>query len=207
LDGEAQKVTLGVADLAVAALLPYPAAWQDLAQAVQQALAGYGGALVSAAYSYSGLSADGQLSSNYAAADAAVGCADGIYTSAVTADEHLAARLAKTAPDFVFEAWAGSGCAYWPVKAEQKRPEVHVSGGHPVLLIGSTGDPLTPYSWAQAVARQFGNARLLTRDGPGHTAYFNSTCVQTWTYQFFRTLTLPPEGTVCNSNNPDVIEP
>ena len=68
-------------------------------------------------------------------------------------------------------------------------------------------DPLTPYSWAQAVARQFGNARLLTRDGPGHTAYFNSTCVQTWTYQFFGTLALPPKGTVCNSNNPDVIEP
>jgi pimeloyl-ACP methyl ester carboxylesterase len=207
LDGEAQKVTLGVADLAVAALLPYPAAWQDLAQAVQQALAGYGGALVSAAYSDSGLSADGQLSSNYAAADSAIGCADGIYTSAVTADEHLAARLAKTAPDFVFEAWDGSGCAYWPAKAEQKPAEVHVTGGRPILIIGSTGDPTTPYSWAEAVARQLGNARLLTRDGPGHTAYFNSTCVQTWTYQFFGTLALPPKGTVCNSNNPDVIEP
>jgi pimeloyl-ACP methyl ester carboxylesterase len=207
LDGEVQKVTLGVADLAVVALLPYPAAWQDLAQAIQQALAGYGGALVSAAYSESGLSADGQLSSNYAAADNAIGCADGIYTSAVTADEHLAARLAKTAPDFVFEAWAGAGCAYWPVKAEQKPAGVHVTGGRPILLIGSTGDPSTPYSWAQAVARQLGNARLLTRDGPGHTAYFNSTCVQNWTDDFFATLTLPPKGTVCNSDNPAVIEP
>ena len=206
LDGVAQKVTLGVADLAVLALLPYPAAWQDLAQAVQQALAGYGGALVSAAYGGSGLTADGQLSSNYAAADTAIGCADGIYTSAATADEHLAARLAKTAPDFVFEAWAGSGCAYWPVKAEQKPAPVHVTGGRPVLLIGSTGDT-TPYSWAQAVARQLGNARLLTRDGPGHTAYFNSTCVQTWTDDFFATLTLPPKATVCNSNNPEVILP
>jgi predicted component of type VI protein secretion system len=63
LDGEAQKVTLGVADLAVAALLPYPGDWTDLAQAIQQALAGYGGALVSAAYSESGLTEDGQLSS------------------------------------------------------------------------------------------------------------------------------------------------
>ena len=206
LDGVAQKVTLGVADLAVLALLPYPAAWQDLAQAIEQALAGYGGALVSAAYNGSGLTADGQLSSNYAAADTAIGCADGIYTSAATADEHLAARLAKTAPDFVFEAWAGSGCAYWPVKAEQKPAPVHVTGGRPVLLIGSTGDT-TPYSWAQAVARQLGNARLLTRDGPGHTAYFNSTCAQTWTDDFFATLTLPPKATVCNSNNPEVILP
>ncbi len=206
LDGEAQKVTLGVADLAVAALLPYPGDWTDLAQALQEALAGYGGALVSAAYGDIGLAANGQLSSNYAAADSAIGCADGIYTSAVTDDERLAARLAKTAPDFVFEAWDGSGCAYWPVKAEQKPAEVHVTRGRPVLLIGSTGDT-TPYSWAQAVARQLGNARLLTRDGPGHTAYFYSTCVQNWTDDFFGTLTLPPKGTVCNSDNPDVILP
>jgi pimeloyl-ACP methyl ester carboxylesterase len=207
VDGEAQKVTLGVADLAVAALLPYPGDWTDLAQAIEEALVGYGGALVSAAYSLSGVTADGQLSSNYAAADTAIGCADGIYTSEVTADEHLAARLAKTAPDFVFEAWVGSGCAYWLLKAGHKRAEVHVAGGRPVLLIGSTGDPSTPYSWAQAVARQLGDARLLTRDGPGHTAYFNSTCVQTWTDQFFATRTLPPKGTVCNSNNLNVIEP
>jgi pimeloyl-ACP methyl ester carboxylesterase len=207
IDGEAQKVTLGVADLAVADLLPYPSAWMDLAQAVQEALAGYGGALVSAAYSDSGLTEDGQMSSNLAAANAAIACVDESFPSARTAYEHLAARLAKTAPDFVFEAWGGSACTYWPVKAEQKPAEVHVTGGRPVLVIGSTGDPSTPYSWAQAVTRQLGNARLLTRDGPGHTAYFNSTCVQTWTDQFFGTLRLSPKGTVCNSNNPDVVEP
>jgi pimeloyl-ACP methyl ester carboxylesterase len=208
LDGEAQKVTLGVADLAVAALLPYPGDWQYLAQAVQQALAGYGGSLVSAAYGGSGLSADGQLSSNFAAANTAVLCADGPFPSAVTGYERLAAQLAKVDPDFgSIWAWRGSGCAYWPVKAEQRPTEVHVTGGRPVLLVGSTGDPLTPCSWAQAVARQLGNARLLTRDGPGHTAYFNSTCVQTWADKFFGTLTLPPKGTVCNSTNPDVIEP
>ncbi len=208
LDGVAQKVTVGVADLAVAALLPYPGDWTDLAQAVQEGLAGYGGALVSAAYGASGLTADGQLSSNYVAVNAAIVCADGPFPSAVTGYEHLAAQLAKVGPDFgsIF-GWRGSGCAYWPVKAEQKPAEVHVTGGRPILLIGSSGDPLTPYSWAEAVARQLGNARLLTRDGPGHTAYFNSTCVQTWTDDFFGTLTLPPKGTVCNSNNMNVIEP
>jgi hypothetical protein len=111
------------------------------------------------------------------------------------------------APDFgSLLAWRGSECAYWPVKAEQKPAELHVTGGHPVLLVASTGD-VFPYSWDQAVSRQLGNARLLTRDGPGHTAYFNSTCVQNWTDQFFGTLTLPPKGTVCNSNNLNVVLP
>jgi pimeloyl-ACP methyl ester carboxylesterase len=208
LDGEAQKVTLGVADEAVLALLPYPADWTYLAQAIEEALAGYGGSLVSAAYGGSGLTADGQLSSNYVAANTAIVCVDGPFPSAVTGYEHLAAQLAKVAPDFgSILAWRGSGCAYWPVKGEEKPADIHVTGGRPVLLIGSTGDPLTPYSWAQAVARQLGSARLLTRDGPGHTAYFNSTCVQTWTDQFFGPLTLPPKGMVCNSNNLNVIEP
>jgi pimeloyl-ACP methyl ester carboxylesterase len=206
VDGVAQKVTLGVADEAVSALLPYPADWPTLAQALQEALAGYGGSLASAAYSRSGLMADGQFS-NLVAAGAAILCADGPFPPDITAYEHPAAQLAKMAPDFASWAWRGSGCAYWPIKAEAKPAEVHVKGGRPVLLIGSTGDPLTPYSWAQAVARQLGNARLLTRDGPGHTAYFNSTCVQTWTDQFFATLTLPPKGTVCNSNNLNVILP
>ncbi len=148
VDGMAQRVTLGVADLAVAALLPYPGDWTDLAQAIQEALAGYGGALVSAAYSDSArpdggrpvvLQLRGRWYRNWV-------CGRDLYVGGNWADEHLAARLAKTAPDFVFEAWDGSGCAYWPVKAEHKPAEVHVTGGRPVLLIGSTGDPSTPYS-------------------------------------------------------------
>jgi pimeloyl-ACP methyl ester carboxylesterase len=208
LDGEAQKVTLGVANEAVLALLPNPQDWPTLAQAVQQALAGYGGPLVSAAYSESGLMADGQFSNNTAAANTAIVCADRPYLSGITAYEQLAAQMAKVAPDFgPLLAWDGSGCDYWPIKAKGKSAEVYVTAGRPVLLVGSTGDPLSPYSWAQAVARQLGNARLLTRDGPGHTAYFNSPCVQTWADRFFESLTLPPKGTVCNSYDRNLLGP
>ncbi len=201
-DGEAQQVTLGVADEAILRLLPYPPDWTALGEALEEALAGFGGSLATAADSEIGLMTDGQFS-NVAAAGNAIACEDGPFPSAVPAYEHLATQLAKLAPDFAFWAWRGSGCAYWPVKPEIQPPAVHVTGGRTVLLVGSTGDPLTPYSWAQAVARQLGNARLLTRDGPGHTGYFYSSCIQTWTDQFFESLTLPPKGTVCRSDELD----
>ena len=43
----------------------------------------------------------------------------------------------------------------------------------PVLVIGSTGDPSTPYAWSTRMAEALG-ATLLTREGDGHTAFFNT---------------------------------
>jgi homoserine acetyltransferase len=44
----------------------------------------------------------------------------------------------------------------------------------PVLVIGSTGDPTTSYAWSERMADALGGARLLTRDGEGHTAFWNT---------------------------------
>ena len=112
----------------------------------------------------------------------------------------LAARLAKLAPDFgAADAWSDFACAFWPVRPEGNIGAVHANGSPPILLIGSTGDPATPYPWAQAVARQLDHAELLTRKGPGHTGYSNSTCIQRWTDRYLETLELPPKNTVCPS--------
>jgi hypothetical protein len=50
------------------------------------------------------------------------------------------------------------------------------------------------------VARQLDHAELLTRTGPGHTGYINSTCVQRWTDRYLATLEMPPQGTSCTSS-------
>jgi hypothetical protein len=48
----------------------------------------------------------------------------------------------------------------------------------PILVVGTTRDPATPYRWSRALSRQLSSARLLTYDGDGHTAYGRgSTCV------------------------------
>ena len=38
-------------------------------------------------------------------------------------------------------------------------------------MVGSTGDPATPYEWARSLADQLDTGRLLTREGNGHVAY------------------------------------
>jgi pimeloyl-ACP methyl ester carboxylesterase len=197
--GGTQEVTLGVAETALAGSLYSDQSWPYLASAIAQGLDGNGGLLAALAYSFEGLMPNGRFA-NLLAAGTAISCVDRPYPSTITTYEKLAARLAKVAPDFgAADAWSDLGCAYWPVRPEGNVGAIHAEGSPSILVVGSTGDPATPYPWAQAVARQLDHAELLTRRGPGHTAYSNSTCIDRWTDRYLETLALPPKNTVCAS--------
>ena len=62
-----------------------------------------------------------------------------------------------------------------------------------------TGDPVTPYHWAQALAGELATAVLLTRVGDGHTAYRSSACIRTAVDRYLISLATPPPGTRCPS--------
>jgi hypothetical protein len=49
----------------------------------------------------------------------------------------------------------------------------------------------------EALARELGNARLLTRDGDGHTAFAKSACIAGHIRAYLIDGTLPPPGTTC----------
>ncbi|MCL2850168.1 MAG: alpha/beta hydrolase, partial [Micrococcales bacterium] len=49
----------------------------------------------------------------------------------------------------------------------------------PIVVIGTTNDPATPYVWAEALASLLGSAVLVTYQGEGHTAYTSGdVCIQ-----------------------------
>jgi len=197
--GGTQRVTVGLAATAVLGSLYAKEAWPYLAQAISQGLRGDGSSLAALAYLQDGLQPNGQFS-NLAAANTAINCLDRPYPKQVSFYQRLAAQLAKTDPNFgALSAWSDLGCALWPIPAQNRPAPVKVDGVPPILLIGSTGDPATPYPWAEEVAKQIPGSRLLTRDGPGHTGYLYSTCVQRFTDRYLQTLKLPPEGSVCPS--------
>ncbi|MDQ1512971.1 MAG: hypothetical protein QOC59_813 [Microbacteriaceae bacterium] len=77
-------------------------------------------------------------------------------------------RLADNANDL-----GDAACANWPVRPTGKPHRVHATGSPPILVLGTTGDPATPYAWAQSVAGQLPQGVLLTLRGEGHTAYRN----------------------------------
>ncbi|MGJ3561821.1 alpha/beta hydrolase [Streptomyces sp. INA 01156] len=98
-----------------------------------------------------------------------------------------------------FWTWAAEGCATWPaVAADRYRGPWDKPTAHPVLVVGTTYDPATPYSNAQAMVEELANARLLTNDGYGHTALINpSSCVTAHESRYLVDGTLPPVGTTC----------
>ena len=72
---------------------------------------------------------------------------------------------------------------------------------HPILVIGNTGDPATPYQDSVAMSHLLARARLLTVDGFGHTETLNpSTCATDYETRYLLTGALPPVGTVCRQN-------
>ena len=81
------------------------------------------------------------------------------------------ADFEKASPTFgrVF-AWGLAGCQGSKVP-EADPIDIDGSGAAPILVVGTTRDPATPYKWAQALAKQLESAVLLTRDGDGHTGY------------------------------------
>jgi pimeloyl-ACP methyl ester carboxylesterase len=99
-------------------------------------------------------------------------------------------------------AWDYEPCSTWPVRSAHRYagPWAHRTA-NPVLVVGNTFDPATPYRGAKAMARQLARGRLLTMDGYGHTALLNpSSCVNRHESRYFIKRTLPPKGTRCRQD-------
>jgi pimeloyl-ACP methyl ester carboxylesterase len=97
-------------------------------------------------------------------------------------------------------AWENAPCAYWPAATEQDRytGPWNRPTSRTILVIGNTGDPVTPYQNSVAMAHDLARARLLTVDGFGHTEFYNpSECASNYEYRYLTTGKLPPRGTVC----------
>lgn len=80
-------------------------------------------------------------------------------------------------------------------------PEVSAPGAAPILLVGNTGDPATPYEGARRMADELGKGVgvLLTWKGEGHGAYGNgSSCVDSAVDAYLLKGTVPMDGKVCS---------
>jgi pimeloyl-ACP methyl ester carboxylesterase len=94
--------------------------------------------------------------------------------------------------------WGALGCAEWPVPAVVPREKLAAKGAAPILVIGTTGDPATPYAWAESLASQLSSGRLLTWEGDVHTAYNRGNrCVDDAVERYLLSGALPATGTRC----------
>ena len=92
-------------------------------------------------------------------------------------------------PDYV--------CEMWPVTPAPKQALITGEGAAPILVIGTTGDPATPYEYAERMAKQLTSGVLVTLEGEGHLAYGQSTCVQRIVQDFLVRDKVPADGVRC----------
>ena len=111
-------------------------------------------------------------------------------------------ELERIAPRFATVMEAGDlSCQAWGHTGTQPSKALHAKGAAPILVIGTTGDPATPYEWAEALADQLDSGQLLTWEGNGHAAYTNSghgPCVTQAVDTYLLTGTMPKKGLTCH---------
>jgi hypothetical protein len=87
-------------------------------------------------------------------------------------------------------------CAVWPGKPDPY-PTGAASGAPPIVVIGTSGDPATPYENTPALAHLLGVGVVLTWEGEGHTAYPRTRCVTEAVDAYLTDLRTPRGGTRC----------
>ncbi|MEU3990473.1 alpha/beta hydrolase [Streptomyces platensis] len=197
--GEERKLTESLATTGVVAAMYDQRAWPVLREYLAQTEAGNGRGLLTLSDSYYERDPNGTYA-NQMYANPAVNCLD--LASAFNSPAQVRAALPsfrKASPVFGENfAWAALNCAYWPVKPTGTTQRIEAKGAAPILVVGTTRDPATPYIWAKALAAQLSSATLLTYEGDGHTAYGRgSTCIDKTINNYLLHGTVPPKGKHC----------
>jgi pimeloyl-ACP methyl ester carboxylesterase len=188
----------GIASYAVLAALYSKAAWPTLAQALELAHHGDGSIMLLISDPYRGRKPNGSYSNEH---DAYTGntCLDFPAPTDVATYSAWAKGFEASAPDFArMIAYNDLPCAFWPVPAQRTPKPASAPGAPPIVVVGSTGDPATPYAWAVALAKQLDSGVLVTRNGEGHTGYEFSDCVKAAVDTYLLDLTAPKAGLTCD---------
>jgi pimeloyl-ACP methyl ester carboxylesterase len=196
--GETRTATAGVVMTAVQAALYDQDSWAQLAQALAAAQKGDAQGVFALADSYSGRLDDGSYS-NLFDANIAINCADQSTDENVTKSKvrSLAQEWSQKYPLF----GAGSAvslytCSAW--KADRTPlPKRDAQGAAPILVVGNSGDPVTPLPGAVDMAKDLDSGVLLTWQGQGHTSYPKTPCVTSAVDSYLVDLTVPQDGLTC----------
>ena len=88
-------------------------------------------------------------------------------------------------------------CLSWPVPASTGVEPITAAGAPPILVVGNTGDPVTPFESAEHVAANLADGHLLTYLGSGHATYRKDSCADASIDSYLLDLSVPAESTVC----------
>ncbi len=196
-DGD-RVLTPGELQLGVIAALYSTQLWPVLADALFLADAQQDGSLLAVlADTYLGRQSDGTYD-NSQFAGFAINCADDPARPSVDEVRTQAERAASASEYFSDFLRASTGClgSVDPIDPIAIGP---ANGADPILVIGTTGDPATPYEWAVEMAELLSSGVLYTVEAEGHTAFLSVPCVNDVVTEYLVDLVLPDEGASCSA--------
>jgi len=171
--------------------------WPVLTSALAGALQGNPAMAFRLADFYHDRGPDG-YAGNQTEAFTAYNCMD--YPDDTTAAEEAAAEalVAAEAPT-IAPYWFGvDTCASWPAPPTGVREPIAAAGAAPIVVVGTTNDPATPYAWSVSLADQLRSGVLVTREGEGHTGFNNgSACVDDAVVAYLIDGVVPEDGLRC----------
>lgn len=182
----------------IASLYSETDGWPQLRRALAAGFRNNGMPLLEIVDSFTGRQEDGSYRDNAVDALYAVSCLDRPDRADANTTAEYANDWSSTAPTFGPElAWGNLPCSTWPAPATFEPHAITSPTQDPVLLVGTRYDPATPFVWAQAVAGQLPNNRLLTYEDDGHTGYGDNPCVNKAIDTLFLTGEPPTPNLTC----------
>ncbi len=198
IPGGDRELTVGRAFYGIVTPLYVRDYWYVLSGALKQAFDGNGMTLGLLADAYASRGPGG-YENNSQEAFYAISCLDDPRSIEPAEVPDRVPALEEVSPTFgrVF-AWALTNCGGWDLEAVEPAPEIKAEGAAPIVVVGTTRDPATPYEWATALADQLDSGVLVSRDGDGHTGYNSGNdCVDEAVEAYLVDGTVPDDGLEC----------
>ncbi|MCY1140205.1 alpha/beta hydrolase [Actinoplanes sp. Pm04-4] len=193
---DGRQATPGWIFVAVISSLYTESGWAKLADAIAELKQGNPKGVFALADQYAERKPDGSYS-NLFDANLAVNCAD--TNDAPTIDEvrRLQGQWRTKYPLFGAALAVGMlPCAVWPGERDPY-PAGAATDAPPIVVVGTTGDPATPYENTADLASMLGVGHVLTWEGEGHTAYPSTSCIVKAVDGYLIDLKVPQEGLRC----------
>lgn len=133
----------------------------------------------------------------------AVNCSDKPFPINQDRLPAIAAKWERESPTFGrYQAFADTAaCPVWPAKnPDAYRGPWRVTTENPVLVVGNYYDPATRYAFAQRMASELGNSRLISVDAFGHCILGDSAGADKVAADYLVDLKIPAQGQVFQPN-------
>lgn len=172
--------------------------WPKLRKAIAQAQKGYGDLFLELADDHTGRQKNGSYPNNEFDSGAVIDCLDFNEPRSINQIREDAKVFAEKSPLFgPYLAYGGLTCKFINQNSEAKIEPKETS--NPIVVIGTTGDPATPYEWSQGLNKLLTNSVLVSLTGEGHTGQGQGNrCIDSQIDEYY-IYNLQPKKLICEA--------